>query len=74
LLGKGDGTFHPAVAFGSGGYGANSVAVADVNGDGKPDVLVANCSVGHKGCGNQSKGTIGVLINTSSPTALLREP
>jgi len=74
LLGKGDGTFHPAATFGSGGYGAFSVAVADVNGDGKPDVLVANCAVGHEGCTSQSEGTVGVLINISSPTALLREP
>jgi hypothetical protein len=75
LLGKGDGTFYAAVPFHSGGYGANSVAVADVNGDGKLDVLVANCAVsGHKGCGGQSKGTIDVLINTGAPMTLLQGP
>ena len=43
LLGNGDGTFQPPVIYGSGGYGAASVAVADVNRDGKPDLVVANC-------------------------------
>ena len=42
LLGNGDGTFQSAVTYGSGGTDAYSVAVADVNGDGKPDLLVAN--------------------------------
>ncbi len=37
LLGNGDGTFQTAVVYGSGGLEAYSVAVADVNGDGKPD-------------------------------------
>jgi FG-GAP-like repeat len=42
LLGNGDGTFQPAVSYGSGGNLADSVAVADVNADGKPDLLVSN--------------------------------
>ncbi len=42
LLGNGDGTFQTAVTYDSGGYEAISVAVADVNGDGKPDLVVAN--------------------------------
>jgi hypothetical protein len=41
LLGKGDGTFQPAVNFATGGQSA-SVAVGDFNGDGKPDLAVAN--------------------------------
>jgi hypothetical protein len=58
LLGKGDGTFQAAVTYGSGGYSASFIAVADVNGDSKPDVLVANQCTGN--CGNL-KGAIGVL-------------
>jgi hypothetical protein len=74
LLGNGDGTFDAAVSFGTGGYGAFSVAAADLNGDGQPDLLVANCALGAKGCSSTSKGVIGVLINTSSPAGLLWEP
>ena len=36
LLGNGDGTFQTAVTYGTGGQAAISVAVGDVNGDGKP--------------------------------------
>lgn len=81
LVGDGDGTFQPAVAFGSGGWnswGATPAAVADVNGDGKPDVLVANeCKT--KAC--STTGSVGVLLNefaarattkvTSSPSLSL---
>jgi Bacterial Ig-like domain (group 3)/FG-GAP-like repeat len=42
LLGNGDGTFQPAVPYDSGGITSWSVAVADVNGDRKPDLVVAN--------------------------------
>jgi hypothetical protein len=75
LLGNGDGTFQTAVAYGSGGYNYGvSVAVADVNADGKPDLLVANLC-GDTGCVKQ--GTVGVLINTSvgsTTTALTSSP
>jgi hypothetical protein len=71
LLGKGDGTFQTAVLYCSGGYSADSVAVADVNGDGKPDLVVGN-GCGDAGC---QTGSAGVLMNTSaiavlSPTSL----
>ena len=39
LLGNGDGTFQPAMNYNPGGYPV-SVVVADVNGDGKPDLVV----------------------------------
>jgi Bacterial Ig-like domain (group 3)/FG-GAP-like repeat/FG-GAP repeat len=47
LLGNGDGTFRPAVTYhtssNSGVSGsATSAAVADVNGDGKPDIVASN--------------------------------
>jgi FG-GAP-like repeat len=66
LLGNGDGTFQAASSFGSGGYGALSVAVADVNGDGKPDVQVTNgCISGPTNCAN---GTVGVLLGKDDGT------
>src|ERR1700730_17694167 len=36
------GLFLPAVKYDSGGTAPVSVAIADVNGDGKPDIVVAN--------------------------------
>jgi len=60
LLGNGDGTFQTAVNYGTVGAYAQSVAVADVNGDGKPDLLVANrCA--DNGCANQN-GSVAVLL------------
>jgi hypothetical protein len=41
LIGKGDGTFRATVSYASGGDNASSVAVADVNLDGKLDLLVS---------------------------------
>ena len=41
-LGNGDGTFQPAVSYDSGGQVPTSLAVADLNGDGKLDIVVAN--------------------------------
>jgi len=39
LLGGGDGTFAPAVPVNLGGSSSQQIAIADVNGDGKPDLL-----------------------------------
>jgi hypothetical protein len=67
LLGNGDGTFRAAVSYESGGQTAVSVAVADVNGDGKLDVLVAN--EGYDNCGNNcSSGSVGVLLGNGDGT------
>jgi hypothetical protein len=62
LLGNGDGTFQAAADYGTGGAYDLHVAVADVNGDGKPDVLAVNVCVSNTSCPN---GSVGVLINTS---------
>lgn len=62
FLGNGDGTFEPDVVFPSGGNGAWALAVADVSGDGKPDVVVANLQLTNH---QPLKGFVGVLINNS---------
>ncbi len=62
LMGNGGGTFQGPESYRSGGSGAVSVAIADLNGDGKPDAAVANkCGklTGHH-CSN---GVVGVLLN-----------
>jgi hypothetical protein len=54
LAGKGDGTFDPYAAFGT-GMGPHAVSIADLNGDTLPDLVVAN----------KDDGTVSVLLNTS---------
>jgi hypothetical protein len=64
LLGNGSGLFQTAVTYTSGSNYPFAVAVADVNGDGRPDIVAANCSSAN--CG-QGAGYAGVLINQSTP-------
>jgi hypothetical protein len=67
LLGNGDGTFQSPVAYSSGGSEAIAVAVADVNGDGKPDLLVANpCPAGY--CQGYGDGVVGMLLGNGDGT------
>ena len=66
LLGNGDGTFQSAVTYSSGGYWARSVAIADVNGDGHPDLVVANDCASYGSCGNG--GVVTVLLGNGDGT------
>jgi hypothetical protein len=68
LLGDGDGTFQPPVTYGSGGYGASSVAVADVNGDGKPDLVVTNWCPSSCSGPQWGEGMVGVLLGNGDGT------
>jgi hypothetical protein len=62
-----NGTFKAVKTYPSGGDGAVSVAVADLNKDGKPDFVVANC--GPLACGPGSPGgNVGVLIGNGNGT------
>ena len=64
-MGNGNGTFQQAVTYGSGGPSADSVAVADVNGDGKLDVVVVTpCAVSD--CNND--GILSVLLGNGDGT------
>jgi hypothetical protein len=59
LLNFGNGTFRPQTTYSTGvGGGPTSVVVADVSGDGKPDIIVVN----------YNKNSIGVLFNIGNGT------
>jgi hypothetical protein len=57
LLGNGDGTFQPPISYDFGPIGTVSLAVADVNLDGKPDLVVAS-----------AQGPLGVLLGNGDGT------
>jgi hypothetical protein len=42
LLGNGNGTFKPAITLATTGIESAGIAIADFNGDGKPDIVVSN--------------------------------
>src|SRR5262249_42072387 len=57
LLGNGDGSLQAQVTYATGSF-PSSVAIGDLNGDGKPDLVV----------GNQVAGTISVLLGNGDGT------
>jgi hypothetical protein len=66
MSGNGDGTFNSVFATSSGGHYATSVEIRDVNGNGKPDIVLVNsCGLteGDKKCSASADGSIGVLLN-----------
>lgn len=68
LLGNGNGTFQSPLMYDSGGYAfggypSGGVTVADVNADGKPDLLVGNCQLSGYGCQN---ATVAVLLGNGN--------
>ena len=65
LLGNGDGTFTAGLGSPLGvGSSARSIAVADFNGDGRPDVAVAN----------YNDNTISILVQNSGGTGFTAKP
>jgi hypothetical protein len=63
LLGNGDGTFQAAVTYDTAGLFPTSLAVGDVNRDGKPDLLVANA------CADSNcDGSVAVLLGNGDGT------
>lgn len=66
LLGNGNGTFQPPVTYDTGQYSIpESLAVGDLNGDGIPDIAVAN--FGHSDC-DCNDGRVGVLWGNGNGT------
>src|SRR5260370_15085225 len=69
LLGNGDGTFRPPAFYPTAPWGVSSVAVADLNGDGKVDVaVVSRCQ--DTACGDfpLTSGVVSVLFGNGDGT------
>jgi uncharacterized protein (TIGR03437 family) len=58
LLGKGDGTFQPPATYATGATATYSVAVADLNGDGRADIVTAN----------YESNNVSILLGILTPT------
>jgi len=65
LLGNGDGTFQPPNCYDAGGNEAIAISIADMNGDGKPDLIVAGPCDNANSC---ATGIIGVLLGNGTGT------
>ncbi len=59
LYGNGNGTFEQEAIYASGGLGTYSLALADIDGDGKLDVVAANSCLSSQNC---TVGSVSVLL------------
>jgi hypothetical protein len=66
FLGKGDGTFQAPVKYDSAGYEVYGLAFGDLNGDGKPDIVVTNNCQSSTAC--PGPGGVSVLLGNSDGT------
>jgi hypothetical protein len=66
FLGNGDGTFQAPVTYNSGGWETEWIAIADVNGDGRPDLIAASFCLTYPTC--SSGGSVSVLLNNGGGT------
>jgi hypothetical protein len=77
LLGRADGSFNVATNFGTGADLPSSVAIADLNGDGKRDLAIANLNSGSvsvllgNGSGTSSPWPIRAALYATSDTAYI---
>jgi hypothetical protein len=72
LLGNGDGTFRTPVSFSTKGADPNSVAIADLDGDHRPDLVVTDyCDGVKRGC-FIGYGEVAVLLNNFTSTTKVK--
>jgi hypothetical protein len=65
LLGNGDGTFQPPVTYSTPYFSYGGPVIADINGDGKPDLLLAPWS---RGSGSTNTTLVSALIGNGDGT------